>query len=239
MAKKASKSTKKTSAKTAKAAASTKRKRSTATPKNGVAKTATKNGSDRPVAAKSSSTRKKRAGTSSRTPARPTSKRAPKTAAKTAAAARPASTPVADDARERDSNGRLSEAELKKVKTGLTKKDLAEFRAMLLEKRAELLGDVQGMEAARAEGSSEHLSPEHMADMGSDAFDQEFTLGLMESERRLLHDIYEALERIENGTFGVCVSSGLPIPRARLEIKPWARYTIEVVREREKRGLLV
>jgi DnaK suppressor protein len=200
-----------------KTAGTTKTTRSTATTK---AKAKT-NGSRRPAPAKTSRSRK-----------------APASAAKSTAAPAVNAAPVQDE-RVRNSNGQLSDEELRKVKTGLSKKQLAEFRSMLLEKRAELVGDVQGMEAARAEGNSEHLSPEHMADMGSDAFEQEFTLGLMESERRLLHDIHEALERIEKGTYGVCLESGLPIPRARLEIKPWARYTIDVVRERERRGLKV
>ncbi len=133
----------------------------------------------------------------------------------------------------------LTEAQLRKVKTGLSRKDLVEFRQLLLERRAEILGDVASMEEARSGGSGGDLShmPLHMADVGSDAYEQEFTLGLMESERKLLREIDDALGRIARKTYGVCIESGNPIPRERLEIKPWAKYTIEVVRERERRGL--
>jgi len=75
-----------------------------------------------------------------------------------------------------------------------------------------------------------------MADIGTDTYDQDFNLGLAEAERRLLREIHEALERIANRTYGICIMTGKPIPKARLNAKPWARYTIEAAREIE-RGL--
>lgn len=133
----------------------------------------------------------------------------------------------------------LSDAKLRKVKTGLSKKDLDEFKRLLMEKRAEIVGDVLNMEESRAGGNGGDLSnmPLHMADIGSDNYEQEFTLGLVESERKLLIEIDGALLRLKNKTYGVCIVTGTPIPPARLEIKPWAKYSIEVVRQREKLGL--
>ncbi|MEM9416276.1 MAG: TraR/DksA C4-type zinc finger protein [Planctomycetota bacterium] len=127
---------------------------------------------------------------------------------------------------------------LRRVKSGLTRKQIAEYRAMLIEKRAEIMGDVKGMESARS-ASLDDIShmPLHMADVGTDMFEQEFTLGLIESERRMLVEITEALHRIEDKIYGVCMASGRPIGAARLEFKPWAKYCIEVARLREKRGL--
>ncbi len=131
-----------------------------------------------------------------------------------------------------------TDRELKKVKSGLTRKDLNAFRAALLERRAEIIGDVAGLEAARNESSGDLSNvPLHMADVGSDNYEQEFTLGLMESERNTVVEIDEALQRIENGIYGVCMVSAKPISRARLEAKPWAKYSIEVARERERRGM--
>jgi len=129
-------------------------------------------------------------------------------------------------------------AKLRRVKTGLTRKDYNAFLALLLERRAEIVGDVASLEAARRaqDGDISHV-PLHMADVGSDNYEQEFTLGLMESERRMVIEIDEAIGRIQDKTYGVCLETGRPIPRERLEIKPWAKYTIEVVRERERRGL--
>lgn len=133
----------------------------------------------------------------------------------------------------------LSDAKLRKIKSGLSRKELNEFKQLLLEKRAEIVGDVIGMEEARAGGNGGELSnmPLHMADVGSDNYEQEFTLGLVESERKLLVAIDAALMRIQNKTYGICIVTGNPIPPVRLEIKPWAKYSIEVVREREKLGL--
>ena len=144
-----------------------------------------------------------------------------------------------DDPRERDEFGHLVDSELKKIKAGLKKKQLTELRATMLEKRAELIGDVSSLDAARQVGSGGDLShvPQHMADVGSDAYEQEFSLGLMASERKLLAEIDAALLRLHRGTYGICLISGEPIPPARLEAKPWAKYCIEVVRQREKMGL--
>lgn len=127
--------------------------------------------------------------------------------------------------------------QLKRVKTGLKKKDLNEFLQMLLDKRAEIIGNVQGMEDARnaALGDIAHM-PLHMSDVGSDNFEQEFALGLMEAERSLLREIEEAIVRMRDGYYGVCLDSARPINRARLEAKPWAKYCIEVARLHEKRG---
>ncbi len=133
----------------------------------------------------------------------------------------------------------LSDAKLRKIKSGLSRKELNGLKALLMVKRAEIVGDVMNMEESRASGNGGDLSnmPLHMADIGSDNYEQEFTLGLVESERKLLIEIDAALLRIQNKTYGVCIVSGNPIPKARLEIKPWAKYSIEVVREREKLGL--
>ncbi len=114
--------------------------------------------------------------------------------------------------------------------SGLTEKDLAELHAALLAKRAELLGDVKALhsEATRAnrQDASGDLSsmPIHMADIGTDNYEQEFTLGLIESERQVLREIEEALDRMRNGTYGLCVATGQPIGRARLKAHPWARH---------------
>ena len=127
-------------------------------------------------------------------------------------------------------------AQLKRVKTGLKKKDLDEYLKLLLERRAEIIGNVRGMEDARnaSLGDIAHM-PLHMADVGSDNFEQEFTLGLMESEREMLREIDEAILRMREGYYGVCLESGRPIQRMRLEFAPWAKYCIDVARAKEKR----
>jgi DnaK suppressor protein len=125
-----------------------------------------------------------------------------------------------------------------KNQAGLKTKDLEFFRDLLIAKRRELLGDVHSMEeeALRsASGSNLSNLPIHMADMGTDNYEQEFTLGLVEKDRQLLREINIALAKIRDGTYGICEGTGKPITRARLEAKPWAKYSIEYTRKLESR----
>jgi len=128
----------------------------------------------------------------------------------------------------------------KKIKSPLTKSELDEFRQILLDKRRAILGDMSSIEADalrtnRQDGSGDLSNmPTHPADIGSDNFEQEFTLGLLDSERKLLSEINAALERIEGGTFGVCVGTGEVIGLPRLRARPWAKYCIEYAKMLEK-----
>ena len=126
----------------------------------------------------------------------------------------------------------------KPIKTKMPKKDLSHFRTQLLLKRAELVGDLSAMEsqALRAGGGNPSHMPIHMADVGTDTYDQDFMLGLAEAERHRLREIDEALQRIDDRTYGICQMTSKPIPKARLNAKPWAKYSIEAAREIE-RGL--
>jgi len=127
-----------------------------------------------------------------------------------------------------------------RAKSALTKAELRGYREMLLTKRRDLLGDMSGIQAEalrvnRQEGTG-NLSnmPTHPADLGSDNYEQEFTLGLLESERALLNEIDEALARIEDGTYGICLGTGKPIGKPRLKARPWAKYCIDYARMIEK-----
>jgi len=121
-------------------------------------------------------------------------------------------------------------------KSHLTTKELAAFRTILLEKRQEILRNVHEIEGetlrkSRLDASGDLSSmPIHMADLGTDNFQQEFSLGLMDSERKLIGEIDDALHRIETGTYGVCEGTGKPITKARLDAQPWARYSVEYAR---------
>jgi DnaK suppressor protein len=113
------------------------------------------------------------------------------------------------------------------------KADLDHFRHLLLARRRRILGTVQGMEEEALKASDQDFSVDHMADHGSDNFEQDFTLALVESERRELFEIDRALLRLEHGTYGICEGTGDPIPRPRLEAIPWARYSVEYQRKLE------
>jgi len=113
-----------------------------------------------------------------------------------------------------------------------------ELRELLLRRRDQIAGDVVHMQDnalnKSAVTSSGELStmPYHMADVGSENFEHEFVLGLIENEEEELRRIDEALERIKNGNYGVC-ACGKPIPKARLRALPYAKLCIECKREVE------
>jgi RNA polymerase-binding protein DksA len=123
--------------------------------------------------------------------------------------------------------------------TYLSPEELKQFKSLLLEKRGEIIGDVSSMESdalkkTRSEAGDLSNMPIHMADLGTDNYEQEFALGLLDSERKLLHEINDALLRIEDGSYGICEGTGEPIPQARLEANPWARYSVKYASLLEK-----
>ena len=121
-------------------------------------------------------------------------------------------------------------------KSPLSAEQLSEFRMILLEKRAQLVGDVTSMEnealGGGDGGSLSHL-PQHMADQGSDTFEQSLNLDLAASQRNLLKEIDDALGRIVANTYGICELLGKPIKIERLRNTPWARFSIEAARQLE------
>lgn len=115
----------------------------------------------------------------------------------------------------------------------MKKSEAKEFKNALLGLRARLRGDVSAMADAalrkpRSESSGDLSSmPIHMADVGTDAFEQEFTLSLMEHDGDSLEQIEAALVRIEDGLYGVCVECEGKIPKARLEVLPHTPYCVK------------
>ncbi|MBC02779.1 MAG: hypothetical protein CMJ34_05685 [Phycisphaerae bacterium] len=128
--------------------------------------------------------------------------------------------------------------DVSKVKTKLSKKDLDKYRDLLILRRREIMGMVSGLETEALRSSGGNLSnmPVHMADVGTDVFEQDFTLGMAATEREMVVQIDAALQRIADRTYGVCQTTGKPIPKTRLNAKPWAKYTVEAARAAE-RGL--
>ena len=126
---------------------------------------------------------------------------------------------------------------------GILKHDELEFfHLALLSLKARLLGDLDQMtdEALRRNlvNGSGNLSnvPLHMADVGTENYDQEFTLELIENEQGTLELVNEALHRLEIGKFGLCVECGEPISKARLQAIPYTRHCIACARIVENGG---
>ncbi len=113
------------------------------------------------------------------------------------------------------------------------------YRERLLALRARLQGDVSQMANTalnknRSESNGDLSSmPIHMADLGTDNFEQEFTLTLMESEGGTLQLIESALERIEDGVYGQCEECGARIPKSRLNALPFATMCVKCASQLE------
>jgi len=114
----------------------------------------------------------------------------------------------------------------------MTKADINDFRQRLLALKRRLGGDLDQLEAetlrpvgGESSGSLSDL-PLHPADMGTENFDVELNLDLLENDAQLLVEVEDALARIEQGTFGFCENCHQEIPRRRLEALPYTRYCI-------------
>jgi len=89
----------------------------------------------------------------------------------------------------------------------------------------------EALQAAGGEASGSLSDvPLHLADLGSHAMEQEITLDLLENEQQLVGEITAALERIEQGGYGLCEACRKKIPRGRLQVLPYARYCIACAR---------
>ena len=128
----------------------------------------------------------------------------------------------------------------------MKKTELAEYRDLLEDLQARLRGDVhqlthEALGSDRQDGGSDSKSPTHMAELGSDAFEQDFSLSLAANEQETLTEISAALQRIKDGTFGlceICQKEGRSpaqsmIPKPRLRAIPYARTCVNCARKRE------
>jgi DnaK suppressor protein len=116
----------------------------------------------------------------------------------------------------------------------LTPADLQEFEAALLERRRILMGDFRALEEAETRDTSSLSSlSTHLADMGTDSAESDVSLGRRASASSEIQDIDDALDRIRDGTFGLCESCEKPILKARLEAIPYARLCLTCKQEEE------
>jgi DnaK suppressor protein len=119
---------------------------------------------------------------------------------------------------------------------------LVKQQGRLLHLKDELLDAMNGVGRdtlrTRAEGSDASGFGMHTGDAGSDAYDRDFALSLLSQERDSLFEIDAALKKIQDGAYGLCEISGKPIPHARLEALPFARYTVECQADLEKNNRL-
>jgi DnaK suppressor protein len=121
------------------------------------------------------------------------------------------------------------ELELKK---GMDKKTLTRFKKILLKEREQIVGEVKQIDE-----SSKEMGQDGIQDIGDEAaniYNKQILLSLNESERMRLQEVDEALDRIVNGTYGICEECGDFIGLKRLEVRPIAKYCVPCKTKLEK-----
>ncbi len=124
----------------------------------------------------------------------------------------------------------------------MDKKHLDEFRQILLAERERLLKDVQRNDKAirhadgESEGGAGRAHSNHLADQGSDEAEYDTKLLLSATQTEYLREIAEALQRIEDGEYGVCEVTGQDIRLERLRAIPTARLSVEAQEQLERNG---
>jgi len=118
------------------------------------------------------------------------------------------------------------------LKKGSDSKTLARFKKILLKEREEIVGEVKQIIE-----SSKEMGQDGIQDIGDEAanvYNKQVLLSLNENERMRLKEVDEALDRIVNGTYGVCEECGGPISLKRLEVRPVAKYCVPCLTKLEK-----
>lgn len=112
-------------------------------------------------------------------------------------------------------------------KQAMKKSESKVFKEKLLELRSRLRGDVTTMADAALKDASDARLSIHLADAGTDNFEQEFTLSLLASDGDTLEAIEAALIRIEDGKFGLCEECEQTIPKTRLNAIPHTPHCVK------------
>jgi RNA polymerase-binding protein DksA len=127
----------------------------------------------------------------------------------------------------------------------LTGKDLQHFKERLLKEKKKVLeemGEIQNesLKTSIADQSGENSRYSyHLGDTASLAYGREFSMGLAERQQKYMEQIDEALQRIEEGTYGTCLVTGEAIPIERLEEVPVAKYSVrgkDILEKRKQKG---
>lgn len=121
------------------------------------------------------------------------------------------------------------------------KKELLDYRKSLIKRKNEILDGINHISEDTLKKSQKDAAGDisgytfHMADVATDNYDREFSLGIASNEREMLYELDDAMKRIEEGTFGVCEDCKSPITKTRLRAIPYARLCLNCQQKREKR----
>jgi RNA polymerase-binding protein DksA len=127
------------------------------------------------------------------------------------------------------------------LKKKFNKKELAEFKKLILKRKQEILDDIKHIAEDTLKKSQKEASGDisgytyHMADVATDTYDREFSLGLASNERDFLYELDDALKKTEDGTFGICEGCKTLITKTRLKAVPYAKLCVKCQERKEKR----
>jgi len=127
------------------------------------------------------------------------------------------------------------------LKKKYNKKDLIEFKKLIAKTKIKISDDIKHISEDTLKKSQKDASGDisgytyHMADVATDTYDREFSLGLASNERKLLFELEDALKKIDEGTFGICETCKSLITKNRLKAVPYARLCMKCQEKKEKR----
>jgi RNA polymerase-binding protein DksA len=126
-------------------------------------------------------------------------------------------------------------------KSKFNKKELAEFKKLVLKKKEEILDEIKHISEDTLKKSQKDAAGDisgytyHMADVATDTYDREFSLSLASNDRESLYEFDDALKKIDEGTFGICEECKSLITKVRLRAVPQARLCVKCQKRKEKR----
>lgn len=122
----------------------------------------------------------------------------------------------------------------------MTKKELKIFKDIILKRKEEILDSIRHVSEDTLKKSQRDAAGDissytlHMADVATDTYDREFSLGLASNEREVLYEINDALKKIEEGNYGICEECKKHIARTRLKAVPYTKLCLECQKAQEK-----
>jgi len=128
-----------------------------------------------------------------------------------------------------------------KLKKKFNKKELEYFKKLILKIKEKMLDDIKHISEDTLKKSQKDAAGDisgytyHMADVATDTYDREFSLGLASNERQSLYELDEAIKKIEEGTFGICEECKSLITKTRLKVVPFTRLCVKCQEKKEKR----
>jgi RNA polymerase-binding protein DksA len=127
------------------------------------------------------------------------------------------------------------------VKKKFEKHELVEFKKLTLKGKNAILENIEHISGEGLNQSQKDAAGDisgytyHMADVATDTYDREFSMGLASNERRLIYEFDDALKKIDEGTYGICEDCKALIAKTRLKVIPYARLCLKCQEKKEKR----